>query len=168
MRTLDRMASIASLEPVVRRRVFPRWSLEIPEALTETVVTDGGYWHAFDDNRSISMTSMKLTDRGQPVPAGSIVNHMPAPEEGEPVRVLPPGVLGWAVATDATQPACASRVLSGILATDGCVAIVTITCDDSEWAREVWMSIRAHGCPVGLSPSAAGHRQPARGSAHHR
>jgi hypothetical protein len=127
---------------VVERLVFETWSIEIPLHFAEDFVEDGSYWHAWDECRSVSLTSMLLTAEGLPVPAQLIARELPPPF-GTPIDDLPDGLLGWGVIGPAIQPARASRVLSGCLAVDGRVLIVTITSDDLEWAREVWRSIRS-------------------------
>jgi len=57
---------------------------------------------------------------------------------------LPSGLQGWAVAADAIQQARASRMLTGMLAVNGLVLVVTITSDDLAWAHMTWRTIRAH------------------------
>ena len=136
--------SAAAVEPLIRRRVFPSWSIAVPPGLNETWVTDGGYWHAYADDRTVSLSSVNLTDHGRPVPAPLILEQM-EPSDGVPVTVMPPGLSGWAVTCPAPpNPVGAARMLSGMLATDGHVAIVTITTDDVSWALDVWQSIRRH------------------------
>jgi hypothetical protein len=63
---------------------------------------------------------------------------------GELSPRLPPDLIARAVTTDIHEPARASRALSGAVATDGRVLIVTITSDDLAWAHRIWLSIRAH------------------------
>jgi hypothetical protein len=132
--------------PLRRARPFEGWSIELPATFRDTFITEGSYWHAYDRSRSVSLTSVKLRDGHGPVSAGAILRQM-TPVPGERVSVVPPGLSGWARAYPAVQPARASRALSGILVQEGAVLIVTITSDDSEWARRTWLSIRAH--PVG-------------------
>src|SRR5687768_10428198 len=127
---------------VVERLVFETWSIEIPLHFAEEFVEDGSYWHAWDECRSVSLTSMLLTDQGQPVPAQLIVKDL-RPPFGTPIDDLPDGLLGWGAIGPAIQPAPASRVLCGCLAVDGRVLIVTITSDDLQWARGVWRSVRS-------------------------
>lgn len=127
----------------IRRRVFPSWSIEIPSSFRETFIEDGGYWHAYDEDRSISLTSLQVSDRRQSVPALAVLRRMP-PSEGEPVDALPSGLLGWAVTADADPSARASRYLSGMLATDGHVLLATITSDDDAWRLATWLSIQRH------------------------
>ena len=136
-------SSRVATEPTIARRVFPRWSIEIPDSLAETFVTPESYWHAWDDHRSVSMTSILVADANGPIDAKRIARELP-PGEGKSVDERPPGLDGWAVIADAIQPAKASRMLSGILTSVGCALIVTITTDDLDWARRVWLSIRHH------------------------
>ncbi|WP_310526626.1 hypothetical protein, partial [Nocardioides sp.] len=75
-----------------------------------------------------------------------------SPLDGSPVDEVPAGLLGRATTCVAPQPAMASRLLSGLLATDGRLLLVTVTSDDLEWARRVWLSIRSHAAPVQPSP----------------
>lgn len=148
-------------EKLTVRRPFEAWSIAIPSTFTEAFVVEGGYWHAYDDERSVSLTSVILTEEGILVPAESILAQLgtaPLPE-GTPLATLPPGLGGCAVEAAAMQPARASRTVSGMLATDGRVLIATITGDDLEWARDTWLSIRAHqapladACPEALTPA---------------
>jgi hypothetical protein len=136
----------------IRRRAFPSWSIELPRAFRETFVREGtGYWYAYDLSHSVSLTSMALTDRGgRPVTTRSVLRRMRAPR-GEAIDVLPPGLAGWGVFDKADAGALASRRLSGMLATDGHVLIVTITSDDDLWTRKVWLSI----CREGALPAVA-------------
>ena len=145
--------AVQSHAAVTERRVFPAWSITIPASFDETFVLEDGYWHAFDQERSISLTSMLLTDaNGSPVPAELIAERFEA-LQGAPVGETPAGLLGWAVEADAIPPAKASRMLQGMLAVDGRVLIVTITADDRDWARGTWLSIRHH--PGERDPSLA-------------
>ena len=125
-----------------RRRPFPSWSIELPRAFRETFVAEGaGYWHAYDATRSVSLSSMEISERnGTPVASRSILRRM-GPPRGEAIDVLPPGLAGWGVFDAADADARASRRLSGMLVTDGHVLITTITCDDDAWTRRVWLSI---------------------------
>ena len=125
--------------------MFPSWSLEIPASFDEKFVEKGGYWHAWDDTRSVSLTSMTIADRrGRPVGAEAIQEQMRPLLSGDPVADGPPGLLAWAT-TDVAPPfARASRVLHGMITVNGRVLIVTVTSDDLAWARGVWVSIRHH------------------------
>lgn len=133
----------ALAEPTAVRRAFAAWSIDLPVAFAETYVDEESYWHAWDDSRSVSLSSVVLTDKHRPVPAAAIVREFP-PLGGTPFEEMPEGLAGRAMTGAAIEPAKASRVLSGMLATDGRVLIVTITSDDLDWARRVWLSIRGH------------------------
>lgn len=137
--------------------MFPSWSIEVPAGFSETYIAEDDYWHAWDEHRSISMSSIVLTERGAPVSAARIVRRL-SPLDGSPIDALPPGVEGRATVCDSPDgvEARASRYLSGMLATDGRVLAVTITSDDLEWAKRMWLSIRAHPAPL----------QPLRGRGH--
>ena len=136
----------APAEPTVVRRVFEAWSVEVPASFAETFVDADSYWHAYGVDRSVSLTSIVLTDKGRPVSAERIARRIP-PLDGSPVDVLPPGLVGRAATSAAAQPARASQALSGVLATEGRLLLVTITSDDPEWAQRVWRSIRGHPAP---------------------
>ena len=140
-----------------QRLVFETWSIAIPLHFAEEFVEDGSYWHAWDARRSVSLTSIAVTEAGRPVPAHKIAEQLP-PAPAGPVGELPDGLAGWAVIGAASQPARASRTLSGILATEGRVLIVTITSDDLDWARAIWLSIRAEGAAGGSGISAGERR----------
>ena len=140
------VSSLAPLEPTNVRRVFAAWSIEVPASLAETFVETDAYWHAHDEHRSVSLTSLRLTAKGRLVSAARIARQIP-PLDGLQVDELPPDLTGRATTSAALQPARASQVLSGALAADGRMLIVTITSDDLEWARGVWLSIRGHSAP---------------------
>ena len=137
------VGSQAPAERTFTRRVFEAWSVEIPSTFSETFVVEDSYWHAYDDERSVSLTSILLSDAQGPVSADRIVAQLP-PLDGTALDELPPGFVGLAATGPADQAATASRVLSGMLAVDGRVLIATITSDDPEWARRVWRSIRTY------------------------
>lgn len=141
------MEAIASpLEPTVIRQVFALWSIRIPASFEETFVHGDDYWHAWDADRSVSMTSIIVTDRGRPVGVRELLRTIP-PLAGEPVDT-PPGLVGWAVAVPAAQPARAPRAISGVIAIDGRLLLATITGDDLGWTTSTWQSIR-HGAGRG-------------------
>ena len=123
------------------RQVFPTWSVAIPPTFEETFVHEGDYWHAWDDERSVSLTSVVVNDSQGPVAAKAIVDQLP-PIDGTPVRALPAGLPGWAVEVDADPTARASRALSGMLAAEGRVLLATITGNDRVWVERTWLSIR--------------------------
>jgi hypothetical protein len=137
----------ATSEPTIVRQAFETWSIEIPETFSETFVSEGNYWHAWDRHRSVSLSSTVLTDRGRPVSATRALRRL-RPIEGERVSELPPDLVGWAVAVDVPQPARASRALTGMLAIDGRILVATITAEDPAWARSVWLSIRRTDRPA--------------------
>lgn len=137
------VTSLRLAEPTVVRRIFEAWSIEIPASFAETFIDEDPYWHAYDEHRSVSLTSIVLTDKGRPVPAALILRELPA-LDGTPVAELPPGLIGRAVTGSSVRPAKASRVLSGILVVDGRLLIATITSDDLDRARQIWLSIRSH------------------------
>ena len=125
------------------RRVFAAWSIEIPSSFADTFVREDGYWHAYDAHRSVSLTSLTLTDKGRTVSPDLIARQIPM-LDGEAVDTLPSGLLGQAVTADAPHAARASRMLSGMLAAEGRLLIVTITSDDLNWALRIWLSIRTY------------------------
>src|SRR4051812_8228989 len=102
------------LEPTVLRQVFPAWSITIPSAFEENFVHDQGYWHAWDDRRSVSLTSLLIVDRrNRPIPAHRILEEFPS---GPGRRLAMPGGLdGWAVHAALDQPARASQAISGLI-----------------------------------------------------
>jgi hypothetical protein len=137
------MESVAApFEPTVVRRVFPLWSIRIPASFDEAFVHGDGYWHAWDATRSVSLTSVAVTERGRPVRVRELLQAL-VPLEGDPVA-NPPGLQGRAVSAPAVQPARATRMISGIAATDGRLLLATITGDDLCWTIATWLSIR-HG-----------------------
>lgn len=139
-------AVAAPLEPTFVCQVFTHWSIRIPASFEETFVHEGDYWHAWDPHRSVSLTSMVVTDRGRPVGARALLRTFP-PVPGDPVAT-PPGLTGWAVEVPTAPPARASRAISGVIATNGRVLIATITGEDPGWTLSTWLSIR-HGAAVG-------------------
>jgi hypothetical protein len=144
------------VERTITRRIFVAWSVDIPATFAESFVEDGSYWHAFDDERSVSLSSIVLRDALGPVTAERILLELP-PLEGEPLDELPSGLMGRAAYGPAMQPAIAANALSGMVAVDGRLLIATVTGNDMEWAIRVWRSIRS--CQVDTSP-VAGRRRP--------
>ena len=134
-------ASIAT-EPAVLRHVFRTWWIRIPRSFEETVIYDDSYWHAYDEHRSVSLTSLMLDDGSGPVPAAEIFRHATQILRGLPVDEAPPGVRARAVTARAPRSSRARRLLSGVAAVDGNLLLATVTSDDQEWARRVWVSIR--------------------------
>lgn len=137
------------------RRVFPSWSVVIPTTFDETLLTEPDYWHAWGEDRSLSLSSFVLTDDQGPVPAQQILERVPPPA-GTTIEVLPRGLVGWTVEVEADPSARASRALSGMLAADGKVLLVTIASDDPEWSRRTWSSIRCHGASIAAAASVTG------------
>ena len=136
------MSNVAApAEPTIVRQVFPHWSITIPATFAETFVHEDGYWHAWDDRRSVSLTSVVIADqRKRPVPSRRILEQCPA---GPGSRVvMPDGLNGWAVNVALEEPGRASRAISGLIAIDEGVLIATVTADDLAWATGVWRSIR--------------------------
>lgn len=127
----------------IAHQAFAAWSVSIPASFAQAFLDEDSYWHAWDAHHSVSLSSIALTEEGQPVSAEAIARELPPPD-GSPLDRLPPGLLGWGVEAEAQQPATASRTLSGMLVADGRLLIVTITSDDLEWARRTWLSIRCH------------------------
>jgi hypothetical protein len=132
------------------RRVFEAWSIRIPETFSETFVAEDSYWHAWDEDRSVSLTSVVVTDKRRPVSAAALtrdlIQEMDA--DGTAIEDVPAGLRGRAWVAAAIPPARASMALTGLLAVDGRILLATITSDDLDWARETWLSIRSHPAPI--------------------
>jgi hypothetical protein len=140
----------APSEPIVVREVFGHWTVAVPAAFEETFVAEDGYWHAWDARRSVSLTSLLLTDRlGRSVPKRQILEGIPA-QRGETVP-MPPGFDGWAVVVRPPKPRRASRAVAGMIAVDGRVLLATVTADDLAWATCVWHSVRFVGSATSTS-----------------
>ena len=61
------------------RQVFGSWSVEVPASFEETFIEKDGYWHAWDETRSVSLTSLIIDDEhGRPVEADAINRSMVA------------------------------------------------------------------------------------------
>lgn len=129
-------------ERTIIRRVFAAWSITIPTLFEETFLERDGYWHAYDAESSVSLTSLMLDDGGVLVTAERILQEITPDLAGDPVDGVPAGLRGWAVTGPAIQPARASQMLSGIVVVDGRLLLATITSDDLAWARATWLSIR--------------------------
>jgi hypothetical protein len=140
------MPTVTRESIAIVRQVFPKWSIAIPPTFSETFIEDGGYWHAWDGDRSVSLTSTVVHDPHGPAAAESIIEQLPPPV-GKPVEDLPRGLLGWAVEVDADPSAKASRALSGLLAAHSRLLLATITSDDGEWLLRTWLSIRYLASP---------------------
>lgn len=134
-------------EPKTVRRVFASWSIEIPVSFIEGFILEPGYWHAHGEDRSVSLTSFVVTDGKRPVSSAELREVLPD-LDGLPVREMPPSLLGRAVIEPSTHPTRGANVLQGVLAAEGRVLLVTITSDDLDWARRVWLSIRGHSARI--------------------
>lgn len=132
---------------MVARRVFPGWSICIPRSFQEVFQEEDAYWHAWDVRRSVSLTSFLMLDETGPVEQGALAAVL-EPSETAAREELPAGLAGWATDGPAVQPARARRALSGMLATDGRVLLVTITHNNLDWARKILQSIRCHPVPL--------------------
>ena len=143
-------ARVNGFELAIVKQVFETWWIELPAGFDETWVDEGGYWHAWDDHRSISVSSTILVDRetDRPVPTVEIIDQFTGMLEGEPIDDLPPGLHGAATIITTDGESRASRALTGYLASDGRVLIATITSDDLDWAKRIWRSIGYRPAPV--------------------
>jgi hypothetical protein len=132
------------------RRVFQAWSITLPESFSETFVAEESYWHAWDEHRSVSLTSVVVTDKRRPVSAAALVRDLirEMPGDGTAIEDVPAGLQGQAWVAPAIPPARASTALTGLLAVEGRILLATITSDDLDWARETWLSIRSHPAPI--------------------
>lgn len=83
----------APTETTVQRRVFEAWSIQVPAAFAETFVDADGYWHAYDEHRSVSLTSLAISEEGDPVRASRIMRQAP-PLDGSPVEEIHQASLG--------------------------------------------------------------------------
>jgi hypothetical protein len=138
---LDAVPPRVAAELTVVRQVFPTWSVRIPLGLSESFDTEGAYWNAADSRRSVSLTSIVLTDRrGRVVPARKVLRACP-PMAGKRVGP-PPDLAGWGVIIEDVESPIGSKAISGIIVADGRVLIATVTSDDLDWAASVWDSIR--------------------------
>jgi hypothetical protein len=137
-------------EIAIVRQIFETWWIELPDGFDETWVADGGYWHAWDGHRSISVSSTVLTDRVTDVaaPADEIVEMLAGCLEGEPIDDLPPGLPGRAAIIETDPRSRASRAVTGFIAVDGRLLTATITSDDIDWAKRIWRSIGYRPAPL--------------------
>ncbi len=127
------------------RQVFPGWAITVPLAFDEVFLAKDGYWHAWDEHRSVSLTSVAFLDEKGRRPSArrilkKIAKVMPR-DAGEGVAA-PANLAGWAAVISPAQPARATRAISGIVAVEGRALLATITADDLIWATVVWLSIR--------------------------
>src|SRR6266513_1888517 len=99
---------VARSPGVVDRHVFPTWSIEVPPTLEETFVKEGNYWHAWDGERSVSLTSITISDADGPVSAAEILDRMTPGllrPHASSICELPRGLHGWATWGPIEQPA---------------------------------------------------------------
>ncbi len=148
------------------RQVFEAWWIELPDGFEETWVAEGGYWHAWDRRRSISLSSTVLTDRDtdEAAPAAEVLEQLGGTLTGEPIEDLPPGLLGRATIVDTDPEARAARALTGFIAVDGRVLVATIHSDDVEWAKRIWRSIGYRPAPLRPALNRAARRAQRRGT----
>lgn len=144
----DMRSTSESLELWTTRRPFRAWSIAVPVSFDEEFIPEHAYWQARDEVRSISLTSIEVDEGDRPVPAAELMS-LSRCLDGVPVQELPAGLLGLAVEIATDPPAIASRALSGLLAVDGRILLVTITSDAQDWERAIWSTIRAHPAPPG-------------------
>lgn len=131
------------IQHTFERRVFQGWSIALPVGMEETFIADDGYWHAWSDDRSISLSSIVITDRrGAPVAALDILERA-TPIDGK-VVALSDDLPGWARSIRLPKGSRANRAISGMLAVDGNVLLITVTSDDDDWSLWVWRSIKHH------------------------
>ena len=145
----------AAWEVTTFRQVFETWWIEVPLGFEETWVDEGGYWHAWDAHRSVSLSSTVLTEPdGRPADAAEVAEWLASGPmlEGEPIDDAPPGMLARATIIHTDPDSRASRAITGWVAVDGRVLIATVTSDDLDWARETWRSIGYRAAPL---PAAA-------------
>lgn len=128
-------------------QLFEHWSISVPSDMEFETAEDGAYQHARQGRRSVSCTSVNLTEHDDtPVPAAAILAQIAdrGLPKGRKVAAGPRGVMSRAVIREVEPPAVASMALQGIAAADGWLLLVTITADDPAWCRQVWTSIHHH------------------------
>ena len=138
------------VELVIVKQVFETWWIELPAGFEECWVDDGGYRHAWDAHRSISLSSTVLIDSqaDRPASTAEILDQLTGALEGEPIDDLPVSLLGGATIIPTDPAARASRAVTGYLAVDGRVLTATITSDDIDWAKRIWRSIGSRPAPI--------------------
>jgi hypothetical protein len=134
--------SMSQIEAVVHRRVFPSWSVDIPETFSETIAEEG-YWHAYGGGRSVSITSIVVHDKDGPVPARQLAAELMA-IQGAPIAERPLG-LGHAAVHEERRDGKLTQVFQGLLAVTGTILLITITGGDLPWAMRTWLSLEHHG-----------------------
>jgi hypothetical protein len=138
---------------IEQRRAFHAWSVALPGSFSETFIEADNYWHAWDEHRSVSMTSVVVKEKRRAVTARELIDTMSVvvTGDGDPVEGVPEGLIGCASFGPTPQPARASSALTGLLATDGRALLVTITSDNFDWARSTWLSIRSHPAELNVA-----------------
>lgn len=143
--TLDRAAE---RELIGFRQVFETWWIGVPVGFEQTWVDEGGYWHAWDEDRSVSMSSTVLTGPDwRPAPTDEVAEQLAPLLDGEPIDDVPPGLVARATIIETEPGSRAGHAVTGWVVADGHVLIATITSDDLDWAREVWRSIGYRPAP---------------------
>ena len=134
------------------RQAFETWWIGVPWGFDERWIAEGGYWHAWDRRRSVSVSSTVITDEGgRPVTAAEMVDRFAGVVQGEPIAEAPDGLAARATVVRTEPGSIASRALTGFVAVDGRVLIATITSDDLEWAVRIWRSISYRPAPIEAS-----------------
>lgn len=135
----------------VHTQVFPSWSITVPRSLVviePQSEVDDQYWHARDEHRSVSMTSLRVFDASDaaPIDASLIIGRVAGQllPRGRSIKDQPEGLPARAVYAKRAGSGVAAHALQGIVAADGVVLITTITSDDEAWCRRVWTSIKHH------------------------
>jgi hypothetical protein len=142
-------------ELLVFRQVFETWWIAVPASFDDCWVAEGGYWHAWDEHRSVSVSSTVLVDdEGRPAPAAEVMDSIGELVQGEPIAAVPPGLRARATLIHTDPDSRASRAVTGMVVVDGRVLIATITSDDVPWAVRIWESIGYRPAPIRASPAA--------------
>src|SRR5262245_35033541 len=82
----------AHREVLVARQVFETWWIGVPWGFDERWIAEGGYWHAWDRRRSVSVSSTVITgEGGRPVTAAEMVDRFAGVVQGEPIAEAPDG-----------------------------------------------------------------------------
>jgi hypothetical protein len=158
-RTTAKMPAV-DRELLVFRQVFETWWIAVPAGFDDCWVAEGSYWHAWDDHRSVSVSSTVLVDdAGRAAPAAEVLDSLDGLVEGESIAEVPPGLQARATIIHTDPDSRASRAVTGFVVVDGRVLTATITSDDVPWAVRIWQTIGYRPAPV-PAPHAplAGHR----------
>jgi hypothetical protein len=144
----------------IHAHAYPQWSITLPTDLWTAVCSIETGWHARDDHRSVSLSSIGLTERGRPIPADRIAAQIGTGflPRGQTVPDQPDGLAARAVFAPVVPPTVASRALMGVVMADGWLLVTTITADDEAWCRRVWRSIKHHPDGPAVHPSVRGRR----------